>query len=434
MKRLRAVAIATLLVIAVAVLGMPAGAQSANKPAATETGVTANEIHVATIADVDNPAAPNVFLGAKYGAEGAAKYLNSKAGGGGVGGRKIVVDFLDSQLNANTTRNKAIEACGQDFALVGTTVVFLTNVDDIVNCTDKAGAKTGLPDMASFTTGLVESCAPTTYAIVPPQLDCATANMSPQTYRVNIGISNWLIKQSGKTKLHGGFVYGTDTKDTEVSSRAIADGYIESGIKADVNQGLPSFTPQSGYTSIVSQMKTANSNFGYGSPNFMNEATLQGLNDVTWICGNCSPSNINSVTDPTHVYAVQGFLPFDEGRSNAMLNTFLKYVPADKVDQFAAYSWSAMLAFAQAARAVVAKDGVNGLTRANYFKNGVSTLTSFDAGGMMGKFNLYQHELSPCVVVLGAKGGKLERAFPAKKGTFNCAPSNVLKIKRNYQS
>ena len=44
-----------------------------------------------------------------------AKYLNSKAGGGGVAGRKVVVDFLDSKLSPNDARNSAITACGEDF-------------------------------------------------------------------------------------------------------------------------------------------------------------------------------------------------------------------------------------------------------------------------------------------------------------------------------
>ena len=33
----------------------------------------------------------------------AAKYLNSQAGGGGVAGRELVVDFIDSKLNPTTS-------------------------------------------------------------------------------------------------------------------------------------------------------------------------------------------------------------------------------------------------------------------------------------------------------------------------------------------
>ena len=92
---------------AVAMLGVaPAVAQSSSEtPKATEIGVTAKEIRIAVIADVDNPFAPGLFKGAADGVKAAARYLNSKAGGGGVAGRRLVVDFIDSKLTPNDARN-----------------------------------------------------------------------------------------------------------------------------------------------------------------------------------------------------------------------------------------------------------------------------------------------------------------------------------------
>ena len=92
--------------VGLAVLGVaPAVAQSSSDtPKATEIGVTAKEIHIAVGADVDNPFAPGLFKGAVDGVKGAAKYINSKAGGGGIAGRKLVVDFIDSHLSANDSR------------------------------------------------------------------------------------------------------------------------------------------------------------------------------------------------------------------------------------------------------------------------------------------------------------------------------------------
>jgi len=60
MRRVTGVALIGALVAAVALLGIvPAGAQSSNeKPKATEVGVTASEIHIAVVADVDNALAP----------------------------------------------------------------------------------------------------------------------------------------------------------------------------------------------------------------------------------------------------------------------------------------------------------------------------------------------------------------------------------------
>ena len=106
-------------------------------------GITATEIHVAVIADVDNPIVPNLFKGSKDAVEGAAKFLNSKAGGGGLAGRKVVVDFYDSKLNANATTNAEISACENDVAVVGTSAVSLASVDEMRNCKDSTGAVDG---------------------------------------------------------------------------------------------------------------------------------------------------------------------------------------------------------------------------------------------------------------------------------------------------
>ena len=64
----------------------PVGAESSGAaPKATEIGVTATEIRIAVEADVDNPFAPGLFQGVVDGVRSAAKYLNSKSGGGGSG-------------------------------------------------------------------------------------------------------------------------------------------------------------------------------------------------------------------------------------------------------------------------------------------------------------------------------------------------------------
>jgi hypothetical protein len=422
------------VVLAVSLLtALPSGAQSSgDKPTATEVGVTAKEIHVGTIADVDNPLAPNIFAGARYGAEGAAKYLNSKAGGGGIGGRKVVVDFADSQLNPNKTRNSVITACSNDFAMVGGAVLFLTSVDDITNCPDKAGAATGLPDLPSLTAGVVESCAPTTYGLNPPQLVCSTATDSPQTYRSGAGLGRWLVSKDGKDKLHGPFLYAIDTKDAERGSRAINDAYIATGIKADAQTGVSVSTPESGYTSIVNAMKTDNSNFASGTATLVNEAVLQGITSgVTYVC-TCTPKDATSLPDVENLYVQNGSLPFSEASSSPMLKAFLKYVTLDKADNYAIYAWSAMLAFAQAARNVVAKDGVNGLTRSAFLKEGVPTLTKFNAGGIIGTTNIYTHTPSPCFVATTLKNSKFVRAYPTKKGTFDCNPKNLVTTKADY--
>ena len=113
-------AFVALAVLAVTIGVLPAvGGAADEKPTDTEIGVTANEIHIAQVADVDNQFAPGLFQLGVDGAKGAVKYINSKAGGGGIGGRKLVLDFIDSHVNPNDARNGFITACENDFAMVG---------------------------------------------------------------------------------------------------------------------------------------------------------------------------------------------------------------------------------------------------------------------------------------------------------------------------
>jgi len=53
-----------------------------------------------------------------------------------------MVDFIDSKLSASDAQNAVIQACSQDFALVGTSALFLDSVANMQACKDQAGAMT----------------------------------------------------------------------------------------------------------------------------------------------------------------------------------------------------------------------------------------------------------------------------------------------------
>ena len=116
--------------------------------------------------------------------QGFAKYINKH---GGLAGRKLAVDFIDSHLSPTTRATRSSPACEQDFAIVGTAALFLNNVDDMIECTDQAGKATGLPDIPILTTEIAHQCSPVSFGPNPPQLDCATKDAVPQTWRANIG-------------------------------------------------------------------------------------------------------------------------------------------------------------------------------------------------------------------------------------------------------
>ena len=188
MKYVRWMAVCVVVTLAIGTTALGAGAQSSNRsPRPPTSGSPPTEIHIAVIADVDNPFAPNLFKASVDGVKGVAKYINSKAGGGGLAGRKVVVDFYDSKLNPTQTTNAEIQACQNDVAMVGTSAVFLTSVDDMRNCKDSTGAVTGLPDIPFVSTALVQQCSDQSFPIAPPQVICSTKDQHPQTFQANVG-------------------------------------------------------------------------------------------------------------------------------------------------------------------------------------------------------------------------------------------------------
>jgi hypothetical protein len=437
MNRLRTSLVVVGLVVALGGLtAVPARAQSSgDTPKATEIGVTPTEIHVAVEADVDNPFVPGLFQGIVDGVRAGAKYLNSKAGGGGLAGRKVVVDFIDSKLNSNEARNGVITACQDDFALVGTSALFLPSVDDMVGCKDKAGAATGLPDVAAIVTGVPESCSPVTFPVNPPQLICSTKDQHPQSYYGNQGDAKYLLKQN-KNDLHGAMLAGNDTKDALRGATAIIDTAINAGIKADQKVTLSGRDPQSAYTPVVTQMKNSGANYSLTTMALSNavelrsEAQLQGLTDpdFVWECTTCYDKQIAEHADVMDgTYMTMSYLPFEEKSTNTTLANFLKYVGSAKANGFSVFGWTSTLEFAEAVNATVKSKGVNGLTRANLLES-LKGMRDFDAGGMIGTVNIGQKIPSSCFLLEQYTDKKFVRVFPKKAGTFDCTPSNRVKI------
>jgi hypothetical protein len=444
--KVRNVVVVGVVLAALAAAGIgPATAQSSNeKPTATEVGVTATEIHIGVVADVDNPFAPGLFQGAVDGVKAGAAYLNSKEGGGGLAGRKVVVDFYDSKLNGNESRNATIQGCQNDYALVGTSALFLTQVEDIVNCADQAGAATGIPDMSAVTTGVPESCSAMSFPAYGTALDCPTVNQNPQTFYANQGPAKWELSQN-KEGLHGVTIVGNDTKDAARGGTILGLAAQEAGIKMDQGDPVVAVSgrdPQSVFTPIVANMKTDNSNWSLnvGAANqgllIRSEAEIQGLDTskILWECASCYGNKLITDNAKTFEGEVQflGFLPFEEKSVNTTVNNFVTYMKkvGGRPDQFSAYSYAAVLAFADAVNAIVKTDGVNGLTRTNLITK-IKGLTDFDAGGMIGKRSFKDGKTTSCFLMVQFKGGKWVRQYPTKKGTFDCKASNAIEIKAN---
>jgi Periplasmic binding protein len=437
-RTIRWMAVGAALAVAFAALAPVAGAQSGgNGPLqATEIGVTGSEIRIAVIADVDNPAAPGLFQGSVDAVRGFAKYMNAT---GGLAGRKVVVDFIDSHLSADEARNALVRACQDDFAMVGTSAVFLANIDPQTNCVDRSGQVTGLPDIPFLTTEVVQQCSPITFPVSPPQVLCSTKDQHPQTYQANVGRGFYYKKKYGRD-LHGVYVFGSDVKAARNAAFSSGLGQIrEVCCKSDRDFDVSTLATQAQYTPIAQEIKQSNSNYAQSASTedstvkLRREAKAQGVTSVNvWDCGTqCYDPKFleEGGADVEDHYADTLYLPFldaKERKANKMLANFVKYTGKDNAGKLGAvYSWVAGIAFRDAVNAVVQRDGKNGLTR-RALLDALSNIHKFDAEGMYSQVDLAGREIGPCHVLTQVRNGKYVRVTPTTAGTFDCAKHNVV--------
>jgi hypothetical protein len=126
------------------------------------------------------------------------------------------------------------------------------------------------------------------------------------------------------------------------------------------------------------------------------------------------------------------FLPFDETKSNKMLANFIKYTDPENTDGYAPQAFAAMLAFRDAAEAVVEKGGDDALTRAAVL-DALEQIDDFDAEGMIAPVDLGDRRIIGCGIVMQIQDGEFVRVDPKKPGTFTCSKKNVQVVELDLQ-
>jgi hypothetical protein len=425
--------------LALATTTISAAAQSGDEnPKATEVGVTDTEIRLAVIADVDTSLAPGLFQGSVDGAKGLAKFINAS---GGLAGRKVVIDFIDSKLSADDARNAIIKACDDDFAMIGTSALFLNNVDDQAACSDVNGDPIGIPDLPFVTTEVVQQCSPITYPMAATQLVCSTKDEHPQTYQAGVGRGYYYKKKYGND-LHGIYLFGVDLTSARNASFASLGQVRHVCCKSDGDFDISARATQSLYTPFVQLIKDEDANYAQSASSFnttvalRKEATLQGVTDQVkvWDCGTqCYDAQFleQGGADVENQYVDLAYLPFfdaKERKANKMLANFVKYTGKDKVNGYGVYAWAAGIALRDGVNAIVEKRGINAVTRQALLDE-LNKIHDFDAEGMWGRIDLAGRKSSGCHVLTQVQSGKFVRVYPTKPGTFDCARKNAIEVR-----
>jgi hypothetical protein len=437
-KRLRWVALATAVGVTLAfTAGGAEGQSSKEAPKATEVGVTADTIRIAVIADVNTPLAPGLFKGSADAVKAFGEYINKK---GGLAGRKVQVDFIDSKLSADESRNAVIQACQNDFAIVGTTALFLNNVDDMVACKDLKGQATGIPDIPELTTDVSQQKSPVSFPIIAPTRDYS--NTSAEVYRERIGQVYYFKKNVAKD-LHGIFLVPGDLKSTQITSITGWKAAQKVGLVSDGEFNVSGRDPQDKYLPYVQTLKEKNSTYARSGSNdvsmayFRKEAQTQGVTSVkVWDCSLAcySPRFIQTAGAAGEgQYLETFFVPFEEASKSPPVKAFVNSVGLSNADGFGAQAWIAALFFQDTVNKIVKSQGVNGLTRANFLAT-AKDQHAFTAQGMIGPTDIGGKVPSGCFSLLQLKGGKWKRVYPKKAATFDCNKRNIQQVQFDSSS
>jgi hypothetical protein len=430
--RTRWVALATAVGVTVALCAGTASGQSSNEaPKATEVGVSADTIRIAVVADVNTALAPGLFKGSADAVQAFGKYINKK---GGLAKRKVQVDFIDSKLSADESRNAMIQACQNDFAVVGTTALFLNNVDDMISCKDLKGQATGLPEVPELTTDQSQQKSPVSFPIISPTRDWN--NPSPEVYRERVGQTYWFQKNVDKN-LHGIFIVPGDLHSTRVTSLTNWKGIQKAGLTSDGEFNVSGADPQDKYLPYVQTIKSKNSNYARDGSNDVSnadlrkEAQVQGVTSVkVWDCTLACYSQrfiqlVGSAGEGQYIETF--FVPFEEASKSPPVKAYLDSVGKANADGFGAQAWIAALFFQDVVNKIVKAQGVNGLTRANFLATAKGE-HNFTAQGMIGPSDIGGKVPSGCFALLQLKSSKWVRVYPKKAATFDCNKKNIQTV------
>ena len=433
MRRGRWIALLSVVAVSATYLSVAggAGAQEDETPEATEIGVTADTITITVIADVDNAARPGLFRGSRDGVMAAAEYINEEEGG--LAGRTLEVNFIDSRLSGDEARSALIQACQESYAVVGTTALFMNNIEPAETCVDQAGAATGLPDVPVLQTETEHQCSPVSFPVIAGQLDCDSLEAGgPETYTTRQGHVNYHLRRNDG-ELSGVWVIPGDLPSTIRATVPLVEGAIEAGIEEVDRFEASALGGQGEFTAPMQAVKSGGATYVLngldyrGTVQMRKEATIQGVTGVeVWDCTiQCYDQRFieEGGADVEGQFVSTFFIPFEEARQNNSIQQFLKYVGRENADGFGAQAWAAGLFFRDVVNDIVEADGVNGLTRAAFLEAAANVhdfTGDVDGEGMLAPTDVGGRQINSCFVMMRVEDGEFERVFPKKKGTHSC--------------
>ena len=384
-------------------LGVGATQAAAATPAAMP-GITAKTVTVGSISDISEPIA-GLFEGAKVGTEAYFAYINSQ---GGVNGRKLIINGMDSAFSSGTVGNEATSIAKNDFAIVGG----FSLLD---------GAEKPAIDAAKLPI-VTQVLSPTLYG--DPNLYSAIPLVNGGEAE---GPFKWLKSKYPQAVKHLGLI-GSNSAATAITAEktfrtlttalgykwlfAHDEGFAVTTFLPDIikmkNAGVQLVfepTQQGAYISTIAQ-----------------EIKQEGLNAILVSGGNAYEENFNpgSAGNGTIVTGVTALYEGQDAKVVPAVATFDKWAkkvdPQTQLDLYTLYGWINAQLFVQALKGAGANP-----TRASLDAQ-LDKITSFNANGLISPQDPAKKIPGGCWIAAEYENGTWKRIPPDPKSGFVCNP------------
>lgn len=385
--------------------------QDGDASGATDVGVTDETIQVGTITDKGYVSRPGLNEEMYDAAVAFAEWCNSH---GGILGRELVVADRDAALTDFNAR--IIEACSEDFALVGGGAV----LDDA----DNGGrVECGLPNLPGYVVSATAREADVQVAPLPNPL--RTFQAGP--YRRIAAERPELLDGYGVITSS----FGSVLLVRDISVQAAEEHGFTTVYNVEYNA-----TGESNWRPFVEGMQAAGVKVleFIGEPTFFGQI-LEAMEAVGWRPElMVQPANFydslfieNSGAIAQNTVVRTQYVPYELADQSQGITDYLTLMErhGGKVASLGSQAMSAYLLFAQAATAC----GSN-LTRECLLEE-AGTVTSWTGGGMHAPQNPSTNTPSECFLFLAVTPDGFvvdEELTGATDGLFNCDPQNVIQV------
>ena len=387
------------------------GASSCRATKATDVGITPTSITLANIADVTGPV-PGLFQSAQQSALAFSAYWNATHGG--ICGRQIKVETLDSRTDANGYRDQMLTACKSAFASVGSMSAF-----------DNGGAQVedqcGIPDISAAAVTPEHQASKVTFA----------AN-STQVGQVSSTVPGWIAEKYPQAVGKAAFLY-INAGAAAVNAVADVKAYEAYGHGWKFVYTQPVDISTFNYAPFVQKMKQNGVRFVQWLGAYQEAVRLaqamqqQGfkpdifLLDPTGYSSDYVQSG-GSAVDGTVVYLDSQM--FEDASTNPEMQTYITWLHRvagsdAQPSYFGVYAWSAMRLFAQTAE----KIGPD-LTKAKMLA-ALAQVDNWTGNGLHGPQHVGRRVSAECLHFIQLRGGTWHKLQPTD-ATFDCRP--VIKV------